>query len=139
MKFSLTKPKVLSRYIVQRADPGTGELHSNFSSWARYIPNFFPDSHISATNGLVELRTEPQFRKSLHDDSTDPSFTTGGKSSMPSSAAPSRSNSDVVEINFDLEKGVAVQGQTGVGVSNNTEQAVLREYVQTPNVLESGG
>lgn len=32
---------VLSRYIVQRIDPGPTEQHLNFTSWARQIPDFF--------------------------------------------------------------------------------------------------
>jgi hypothetical protein len=35
---------VLSRYMIQMADPGPGHTHSNFSSWARYIPDFFVSS-----------------------------------------------------------------------------------------------
>jgi len=40
---------VLSRYLVARAGPETRDTHSNFSSWARNVPNFFSaatrDSH----------------------------------------------------------------------------------------------
>jgi len=136
---------VLSRYLVQRADPGTGDLHSNFSSWARYIPNFFPLTHNSGTNALVELPTEPQFNKSLHDNSTEPSFTSGGdRSSMPCSSAPSRSNSDAADINLhdndDVEKGGSVRVQTEIRISMDREQPVIREYVRTApsNVIGNG-
>jgi len=126
LAISLINSTVLSRYLVQRADPGTGDLHSNFSSWARYIPNFFPSAHNSGTNALVELQTEPQFKKSLHDDSTEPSFTSGGdKSSMPCSTAPSRSNSNVADINIhdddDVEKGESVRMQTEIRISLDRE------------------
>lgn len=32
---------VLSQYIVQRIDPAPNTQHSNFTSWARQIPDFF--------------------------------------------------------------------------------------------------
>ncbi|KAH9221283.1 hypothetical protein DL95DRAFT_382165 [Leptodontidium sp. 2 PMI_412] len=35
---------VLSRYIVAKTDPGPEPTHANFSSWARYIPDFFHSS-----------------------------------------------------------------------------------------------
>jgi hypothetical protein len=36
---------VLSRYIVQRGDPGPSAQHLNFTSWARNIPDFFTAQH----------------------------------------------------------------------------------------------
>lgn len=32
---------VLSKYIVQRTDPGPSVQHLNFTSWARHVPDFF--------------------------------------------------------------------------------------------------
>jgi hypothetical protein len=107
---------VLSKYLVQRADPGPSRAHpnnSNFSSWARYIPNFFPDlnTNLSGTTGdaLFELPSST-FQK--RHDSGASLTTSGGESSKPS-----RSNSGVLEgevcfygegagdVERDLEKG----------------------------------
>jgi hypothetical protein len=59
----------------------------------------------------------------------------GDRSSVPSSSAPSRSNSDAVEISLDLDKG---EFQTEARVLGGTEQAVLREYIRTSNVIGKG-
>jgi hypothetical protein len=54
---------VLSRYLVARAGPETRVSHSNFSSWARNIPNFFSTaiggSHFG-TVATTRQRDQPQ-------------------------------------------------------------------------------
>ncbi|KAH8784840.1 hypothetical protein F5882DRAFT_124422 [Hyaloscypha sp. PMI_1271] len=132
---------VLSRYLVQRADPGPGDHphNSNFSSWARYIPNFFPDTNQTngtAVDNLVELEVNPSFSKRQHDSGT--SLTSG----VPSSK-PSRSNSGVMDFrefleedgDEDVEKGESVRVQTEVKLSVGTEESVLRDYVRKKNVI----
>jgi hypothetical protein len=137
---SLTSSTVLSRYLVQRADPGPGAHphNSNFSSWARYIPNFFPDTN--QTNGtvaenLVELEAaSPSISKRRHDSGT--SLMSG----VPSSK-PSRTNSGVMDFmefleeGGDVEKGESVRVQTEIKLSMRTEESVLREYVRKENVI----
>ncbi|TVY38055.1 hypothetical protein LSUB1_G005944 [Lachnellula subtilissima] len=53
---------VLSRYLVARAGPETRQTHSNFSSWARNVPNFFStaarDSH--GTVATFRQHSQPQ-------------------------------------------------------------------------------
>jgi hypothetical protein len=133
-------PTVLSRYLVQRADPGPGAHphNSNFSSWARYIPNFFPDTNQTGDTGdvLVELPSNPQYNKQRHDSGT--SLTSGVDSSKPS-----RSNSGVMDgVNVygdpDVEKGESVKDQTEIRLGMSTEQTVLNEYVRNKNVIGSG-
>jgi hypothetical protein len=130
--------KVLSRYLVQRADPGPGAHphNSNFSSWARYIPNFFPDTNQTGhtADNLVELETNPDFSRRRHDSGT--SYTSG----VPSSK-PSRANSGAVDFKEflegdpDVERGKA---QTEIRLNMGTEQQVLKDYVTKNNVIGKG-
>lgn len=129
---------VLSKYLVQRADPGPSGAHpnnSNFSSWARYIPNFFPDANtnLSGTTGdaLFELPSSSTFQK-RHDSGTSVT-TSGGESSKPS-----RSNSEVMEgevcfhaegagdVERDLEKG---RVKTVYKLTIGQEDRGLSEYI----------
>ncbi|PMD47486.1 hypothetical protein L207DRAFT_576263 [Hyaloscypha variabilis F] len=129
---------VLSRYLVQRADPGPGAHphNSNFSSWARYIPNFFPDTNQTGhtADNLVELETNPDFSRRRHDSGT--SYTSG----VPSSK-PSRANSGAVDFKEflegdpDVERGKA---QTEIRLNMGTEQQVLKDYVTQNNVIGKG-
>lgn len=67
MKPELTN-LVLSRYMVQKTDPGPGQTHDNFSSWARYVPNFFLSDTLSSqprTNHRITLS------RSRHDDAAN--------------------------------------------------------------------
>jgi hypothetical protein len=46
----LTDHLVLSRYLVSRSDP-SGAAHSNFSSFARHVPDFFrPETSLNRTH-----------------------------------------------------------------------------------------
>jgi len=47
---------VLSKYIVQRGDPGPSAQNLNFTSWARHIPDFF----------LPETSQQRSIRRSAH-------------------------------------------------------------------------
>jgi hypothetical protein len=138
---------VLSKYLVQRADPGPSAAHpnnSNFSSWARYIPNFFPNdnTNLSGTTGdaLFELPSSSTFQK-RHDSGTSLT-TSGGESSKPS-----RSNSEVLEgevcfygegardVERDLEKG---RVKTEYKLSIGQEDRGLSQYIGRDNVIGKG-
>ncbi|CZR62151.1 uncharacterized protein PAC_12048 [Phialocephala subalpina] len=61
---------VLSRYMVQKASPGPDQTHENFSSWARYVPNFFASN---SNNPSSQHRTNNRtiiLTRSRHDNNT---------------------------------------------------------------------
>jgi len=58
---------ILSRYMVEKTEPAGGQSHMNFSSWARYVPNFFPSEALSSrplTNHHITLN------RPRHDNNT---------------------------------------------------------------------
>lgn len=115
---------VLSKYIVQRVDPGPSAQHLNFTSWARAIPDFFapqsshqrsirPSAH-DQTIFAVELQSVKQDvdqceqEVGMDMDKAGPaescrSGTTGASGSGPDSL-----------FDPDLEKGRLVPVQTEV-------------------------
>ncbi len=142
-----TPSTVLSKYLVQRAGPGPSGPHpnnSNFSSWARHIPNFFPDTNtnLSSTPGdaLFELPSSSTFQK-RHDSGTSLT-TSGGESSKPS-----RSSSGVLEgevflygegagdVERDLEKGTV---KTEYTLTTGQEDGALNQHIGRDDVTAEG-
>jgi hypothetical protein len=80
---------------------------------------------------LVELDADPKLSRARHDSGT--SLTTDFEGSKPS-----RSNSGVMDVNVDVEKGESVKAQTELKLSMSTEQAVLQEYVRSSKVIGNG-
>lgn len=111
---------VLSRYIVHKTSPGSQPTHNNFSSWARYIPDFFrpePSHHtlrsrtrgttIDVRNSSPELHTpikRAEGEVSCHASESERDLT--GQGEVPSLYKPtsSQTGSSEGEGTVDLEK-----------------------------------
>jgi hypothetical protein len=156
----LTKHLVLSRYIVQHTDRGPhGSSHENFSSWARYIPDFFLSNISPASRAKSEAAPNTVPDKSGHDenDNADDAYSGVGASDASDRhmiATPSATSShmemdihgDRQEIekiggqDRDVEKGDIREevGEISVKSNRNTDESILREYIQSAQVIGRG-
>ncbi|CZT10298.1 hypothetical protein WAI453_009384 [Rhynchosporium graminicola] len=151
---------VLSRYIVAKTDPGPDPTHANFSSWARYIPDFFRDASLQNTRHSHRNSHRNTTRRTTLDvRNTSPELHTPIKCpdehSLPSgsdhnlqigssdSLYKSGSGSSVAEI--DLEKSAApgkarvVHVRTDVVIERRSGEQTLQEYLKTSQHGSSEG
>lgn len=97
--------------MVQRADPGPGQTHENFSSWARYVPNFFLSETLS-TNHHVALS-----RSRRNDTHTNEAALKSQMNEEPSTCTTPdlQAKSYGSEACTDIEKGNEVKAQNFEG------------------------
>jgi len=156
---------VLSRYIVQRTDRGHDEPHRNFSSWARYVPDFiftnFSPGHAPqalSENQPEKTETPRPINKSLHDENDTDTYSGVGASDASDRhmiATPSNSSRTEREVDLDIhgdrrssylashirdiERGHVTQGSEGHIVHNrSTDESVLKEYIESSYVVGKG-
>lgn len=153
---------VLSRYIVKHADRGPHDSsHQNFSSWARYIPDFFLSNISPASRAKSEVAPNTVPEKSLHDENDNVDADGDAYSGVGASDASDRhmiatpsATSSHMEIDIhgdgrerekngqerDIEKGEIREEVREVSVKSNrnTDESILREYIQSSQVIGRG-
>jgi hypothetical protein len=154
----LTKHLVLSRYIVQHTDRGPHDSsHENFSSWARYIPDFFLSNISPASRAKSEAAPNTVPEKSAHDENDADAYSGVGASDESDRhmiATPSATSSHTeMDIHGDrqererdggndrdIEKGEIWKEVRKVSVkcNRNTDESILREYIQSSQVIGRG-
>jgi hypothetical protein len=159
----LTKHLVLSRYIVQHTDRGPHDSsHENFSSWARYIPDFFLSNISPASRAKSEAAPNTVPEKSLHDENDNADADGDAYSGVGASDASDRhmiatpsATSSHTEMDIhgdrqerekdggqdrDIEKGEIREEVREVSVKSNrnTDESILREYIQSSQVIGRG-
>ncbi|KAE8442073.1 hypothetical protein EG329_003881 [Mollisiaceae sp. DMI_Dod_QoI] len=145
---------VLSRYMVQRAAPGPGEAHENFSSWARYVPNFFLTDTLASQNRTNHRSALSRSRhentnideRALKSSDGDADLSTCNTPDLQAQSCGSESgrstsmssNESGIEESKDLEKGDVVRLDTEVRVSREVEGEILEEYMRNSHVIGQG-
>ncbi|KAL2061037.1 hypothetical protein VTL71DRAFT_9089 [Oculimacula yallundae] len=141
---------VLSRYIVAKTDPGPDPTHANFSSWARYIPDFFRDTSLQDTRHSHRNSHRNTTRRTTLDvRNTSPELHTPIKSpdehSLPSGSELNhgsanslyKSGSGSSDCDVDLEKSAAhdksrmVHVRTDVIIERKSGEQTLQEYLKS--------
>jgi len=158
---------VLSRYIVAKTDPGPEPTHANFSSWARYIPDFFlstsrQNSHRTHRGSHRTSHRNTTRRTTLDVRNTSPELHTpikcpdehslpsgsehhlplGGSTSLYKSGTSQTGSS---EGDLDLEKAAAqesariVHVTTDVVIERRSGEQTLQEYLKSSQHSTSKG
>ncbi|KAH7313021.1 hypothetical protein BKA65DRAFT_150392 [Rhexocercosporidium sp. MPI-PUGE-AT-0058] len=143
---------VLSRYIVAKTDPGE-PTHANFSSWARYIPDFFnstsshplSNNHAHAPHHSRSHRTSHHRRTTLDVRNTSPELTTPIKNpdehSLPSLNGGSEHNLSSSLSSPSLYKSGSSQTGSSDGDAIDLEKSAAMDsarmvHVRTDVVIE---